>query len=41
MKEELPDKEKEDATDLIQQLSQDKNLRKKMLMKLLEIESNT
>lgn len=41
MKEELPNKEKEDAKDLIQQLSQNKNLRKKMLMKLLEIESNT
>lgn len=41
IKEELPNKEKEDAKDLIQQLSQNKNLRKKMLMKLLEIESNT
>lgn len=39
MKKELPDKDKKDAVDLVKQLSEDKNIRKKLLMKLLEIES--
>lgn len=39
MKKELPDKDKKDAVDLVRQLSEDKNIRKKLLMKLLEIES--
>lgn len=39
MKKELPDKDKKDAIDLVKQLSEDKNIRKKLLMKLLEIES--
>ena len=30
---------KKDAVDLVRQLSEDKNIRKKLLMKLLEIES--
>ena len=39
MKKELPDKDKKDAVDLVKQLGEDKNIRKKLLMKLLEIES--
>ncbi|WP_270490337.1 hypothetical protein [Holdemanella porci] len=39
MKKELPDKDKKDAEDLVKQLGEDKNIRKKLLMKLLEIES--
>ena len=39
MKKELTDKDKKDAVDLVRQLSEDKNIRKKLLMKLLEIES--
>lgn len=39
MKKNLPDKDKKDAVDLVKQLSEDKNIRKKLLMKLLEIES--
>ena len=39
MKKELPDKDKKDAVHLVKQLSEDKNIRKKLLMKLLEIES--
>ncbi len=39
MKTELPNKDKKDAVDLVKQLSEDKDIRKKLLMKLLEIES--